>query len=51
LINVQVDNSSFQKPGFYNLAAANEEERSASLKYVKEWIDAVSFLGSKGYPR
>jgi sugar phosphate isomerase/epimerase len=47
LINVQVDNSFFKTPGSYNLASTNEEERLKSLKHVKEWIDAVSFLGSK----
>ena len=39
LVNVQVDTS-------YNLASSNEEKRQQSLRHVKEWIDAVSFLGS-----
>jgi sugar phosphate isomerase/epimerase len=39
LVNVQVDSS-------YDLASTSEEERQRSLKHVKEWMDAVSFLGS-----
>jgi sugar phosphate isomerase/epimerase len=39
LINVQVDSA-------YDLAALDETERQRSLTHVKEWIDAVSFLGS-----
>lgn len=40
LLNVQVDSS-------YNLAAADEAERSKSLAHVRQWMDAVSCLGSK----
>ena len=39
LINVQLDTA-------YNLAATDEQERLKSLQHVKQWIDAVSFLGS-----
>ena len=39
LANVQVDSA-------YNLASVNEQDRQKSLSHVKEWIDAVSFLGS-----
>lgn len=46
LINVQVDNTFFKAPASYNLASADEDERSNSLKHVKDWMDAVSFLGS-----
>lgn len=40
LLNVQVDSS-------YNLASADEAERLKSLDHVRQWMDAVSFLGSK----
>jgi sugar phosphate isomerase/epimerase len=40
LLNVQIDSS-------YNLASVNDQERLNSLKHVKEWMDAVSYLGSK----
>lgn len=39
LVNVQVDSD-------YDLAAINEEERTKSIVHVKQWMDAVSFLGS-----
>ncbi|HEY0244910.1 MAG TPA: TIM barrel protein [Mucilaginibacter sp.] len=41
LVNVQIDRIT------YNLASENEAERLKSIKDVKEWIDAVFFLGSK----
>ncbi|HEX4263232.1 MAG TPA: TIM barrel protein [Verrucomicrobiae bacterium] len=41
LVNVQIDRIS------YDLASTDEEARRKSVKDVKEWIDAVSFLGSK----
>ncbi|MGA0559231.1 sugar phosphate isomerase/epimerase family protein [Larkinella sp. VNQ87] len=40
LVNVQVDSS-------YDLAAPDETERQRSLTHVREWIDAVAFLGSE----
>ena len=40
LVNVQIDRIT------YDLASTNEEARLKSVKDVKEWIDAVSFLGS-----
>jgi sugar phosphate isomerase/epimerase len=40
LVNVQVDSD-------YDLAAVNEEERKKSIVHVKQWIDAVSILGSQ----
>lgn len=40
LVNVQVDSS-------YDLASLKEEERLRSLEHVKQWIDAVAFLGSE----
>jgi len=40
LVNVQIDRIS------YDLASTDEEARLKSVKDVKEWIDAVSFLGS-----
>jgi len=40
LVNVQIDRIT------YDLASTNEETRLKSVKDVKEWIDAVSFLGS-----
>jgi sugar phosphate isomerase/epimerase len=40
LLNVQVDSS-------YNLASTDETERLKSLDHVKQWMDAVSFLGSR----
>jgi sugar phosphate isomerase/epimerase len=40
LVNVQVDSD-------YDLAAVNEEERKKSIAHVKQWIDAVSILGSQ----
>lgn len=39
LINVQVDSA-------YDLASTDETERQRSIRHVKEWIDAVAFLGS-----
>ncbi|MFY0254136.1 TIM barrel protein [Chitinophaga sp. 30R24] len=39
LVNVQIDST-------YDLAATNEEERQRSLQHVKQWMDAVAFLGS-----
>ncbi|WP_460957352.1 sugar phosphate isomerase/epimerase family protein [Spirosoma litoris] len=39
LVNVQVDSS-------YDLASNDETERQRSLAHVKEWIDAVAYLGS-----
>lgn len=39
LVNVQVDTR-------YNLASADDAERRRSVDHVKEWIDAVAFLGS-----
>ena len=41
LVNVQIDRIT------YDLASTNEETRQKSVKDVKEWIDAVSFLGSE----
>ncbi|MGC3960985.1 MAG: TIM barrel protein [Verrucomicrobiota bacterium] len=41
LLDVQIDRIS------YDLASTNEAERLKSIKDVKEWMDAVSFLGSK----
>jgi hypothetical protein len=41
LLNVQIDRIS------YNLASINEDGRQKSINDVKEWMDAVSFLGSK----
>lgn len=41
LVNVQIDRIS------YDLASPDEAVRLKSLKDVKEWIDAVSFLESK----
>lgn len=41
LLNVQIDRIS------YDLAATNEEQRTKSVKAVKEWMDAASFLGSR----
>ncbi|MBD0333288.1 MAG: sugar phosphate isomerase/epimerase [Chitinophagaceae bacterium] len=46
LINVQIDHSFFKAPASYNLASTDEDERLKSLKHVKDWMDAVSFLGS-----
>jgi hypothetical protein len=40
LFDVQIDRIS------YNLADTDDEKRARSIKDVKEWIDAVSFLGS-----
>ena len=40
LVNVQIDRIS------YDLASTDEVARLKSVKDVKEWIDAVSFLGS-----
>ncbi len=40
LVNVQIDRIS------YDLASTDEEARLKSVKDVKEWMDAVSFLGS-----
>lgn len=40
LVNVQVDTN-------YNLASEDEGERLRSIKHVKEWIDAVAYLGSE----
>ncbi|SEW53968.1 sugar phosphate isomerase/epimerase family protein [Chitinophaga arvensicola] len=40
LVNVQVDSN-------YDLAATDETERQRSLQHVKEWMDAVSLLGSQ----
>lgn len=40
LLNVQIDRIS------YDLASTDEAARLKSVKDVKEWIDAVSFLGS-----
>ncbi|WP_460971016.1 sugar phosphate isomerase/epimerase family protein [Spirosoma migulaei] len=39
LINVQVDSA-------YDLASNDETERQRSLAHVKEWMDAVAYLGS-----
>lgn len=39
LINVQVDSA-------YDLASTDENERQRSIRHVKEWIDAIAFLGS-----
>jgi sugar phosphate isomerase/epimerase len=39
LVNVQLDSS-------YDLASKKEEERTRSIAHVKEWMDAVSALGS-----
>jgi sugar phosphate isomerase/epimerase len=39
LVNVQVDSD-------YDVAAANEEERQKSVTHVKQWMDAVAYLGS-----
>ena len=39
LVNVQVDSS-------YDLAAVDETERQRSLAHVKEWLDAVAYIGS-----
>ena len=41
LVNVQIDRIS------YDLASTDEEARKKSVKAVSEWIDAVSFLGSR----
>jgi hypothetical protein len=41
LVNVQIDRIS------YDLASVDEEARRKSVNDVKEWVDAVSFLGSK----
>lgn len=40
LINVQVDEP-------YDLASANDEERTRSLELVRRWIDAAALLGSR----
>lgn len=40
LLDVQIDRIS------YDLASADEDVRRKSVKDVKQWIDAVSFLGS-----
>ncbi|HEX3798008.1 MAG TPA: TIM barrel protein [Verrucomicrobiae bacterium] len=41
LVDVQIDRIS------YDLASENEETRLKSIKDVKQWMDAVSFLGSE----
>jgi hypothetical protein len=41
LLDVQIDRIS------YDLASTNETERTKSVRDVKQWIDAVSFLGSR----
>lgn len=40
LINIQVDAT-------YNLAAADADERAASLATAKQWVDAAAALGSR----